>query len=72
MPRHFSRKRDMDKFNGRKMPSHKRTLQTKKLFAELEAQQILRVVEKKPRNRAYRENVIFVSQKKKRNFMKGR
>ncbi len=49
MPRHFSRKRDMDKFNRRKSPCRKRTMKTRRLLDDIQGEQYLRLMEKKPR-----------------------
>lgn len=50
MPRHWSRKRDMNKFNKRRGPCRKQTFKGRRLLEDLQAEEYLRFVYKKPRN----------------------
>ena len=49
MSRHFSRKRDLKKFNRRKRPCRKRTMKCRRLLEDIQAEEYLRLMKKKPR-----------------------
>lgn len=49
MSRHFSRKRDLKKFNRRKRPCRTRTMKCRRLLEDIQAEEYLRLMKKKPR-----------------------
>lgn len=51
MPRHFSKKGDLKKFNRRKSPCQKRTMRTRRLLEDIQAEAYLCLMEKKPRKK---------------------
>ena len=78
MPRHFSKKGDLKKFNRRKSPCQKRTMRTRRLLEDIQAEAYLCLMEKKSRKKRKRQGKrCFFRTSKKHVFgdmrkMKGR
>lgn len=65
MPRHFSKKGDLKKFNRRKSPCQKRTMRTRRLLEDIQAEAYLCLMEKKSRKREKAgEALLFPHQQK--------